>query len=83
MSYFSIIPRIMQYNLTENRYFVLIVALWLSILIIIDLFFKEKFVKGFIISFLALSFISALGPLSAINLSKFLQKNKLKPNETT
>lgn len=78
MSYFSIIPRIMQYNLTENRYFVLIVALWLSILIIIDLFFKEKFVKGFIISFLALSFISALGPLSAINLSKFLQKNKLK-----
>lgn len=77
MSYFSIIPRIMQYNLTENRYFILIVALWLSILILIDLFFKEKFVRYFVISFLTLSVICSISPLSAVNLSKMLQKNKL------
>lgn len=77
MSYFSILPRIMQYNLTENRYFVLIVALWLSILIIADLFFKKKFNNFFVSSFLLLIFICSIGPLSAINLSKLLQKNRL------
>lgn len=87
MSYFSILPRIMQYNLTENRYFVLIVALWLSILIVADLFVKKKFDKIFIASFLLLTFVCSVGPLSAINLSKLLQKNRLEtllqiPKET-
>ena len=77
MTYFSILPRIMQYSLTENRYFILIAAFWLTILIVFSIFSKKSNILFFRNSFLVLLFISSLGPLSSINLSKYFQRAKL------
>ena len=77
MTYFSILPRIMQYSLTENRYFIIIAAFWLTILIVFSIFSKKSNILFFRNSFLVLLFISSLGPLSSINLSKYFQRAKL------
>jgi len=77
MTYFSIIPRVKQYSLTENRYFIILSTLWLTLLIIFTLFSKKSNTIFFKNSFLLLLFLSSLGPLSSVNLSKFYQKNSL------
>lgn len=77
LGFYSIILRINQYNLTENRYFILLIMFWFSILILSDIFFKKTFNKIFVISLVLLSFIASIGPLSAINMSKFFQKKSL------
>ncbi len=77
LGFYSIISRIKQYSLTENRYFILLIMLWFSILIIGDIFFKKIFNKIFVVSLVLLSLIASFGPLSAINMSKFFQKKSL------
>ena len=77
MSYFSIIPRIVQYSITENRYFILLATLWFSMLIIVNIFFKNKTIIFLRNSLLTLSFISAIGPLSAPRLSRQFQLSRL------
>lgn len=74
---FSIVPRVKQYSLTENRYFILIAIIWLTFITLVNLVFKKRntiIVKN---SLLIVIFISAVGPLSSIDLSKYFQNRKL------
>ena len=73
MTYFSIIPRIIQYSITEKRYFILIASLWFTLLILVNIFMKNKVIIFLRNSLLLFVFISAMGPLSSTSLSKRLQ----------
>ncbi len=77
MTYFSIIPRLIQYSITEKRYFILIASLWFSLLILVNIFIKTKVIIFLRNSLLLFVFLSAFGPLSATNLSKSLQTIRL------
>ena len=77
MTYFSIIPRLIQYSITEKRYFILIASLWFTLLILVNIFIKTKIIIFLRNSLLLFVFLSAFGPLSATNLSKSLQAIRL------
>lgn len=77
MTYFSIIPRLIQYSITEKRYFILIASLWFTLLILVNIFIKTKVIIFLRNSLLLFVFLSAFGPLSATNLSKSLQAIRL------
>lgn len=77
MTYFSIIPRIIQYSITEKRYFILIASLWFTLLILVNIFMKNKAIIFLRNSLLLFVFISAMGPLSSTSLSKRLQVIRL------
>lgn len=77
MTYFSIIPRLIQYSITEKRYFILIASLWFTLLILVNIFIKTKVIIFLRNSLLLFVFLSAFGPLSATNLSKSLQTIRL------
>lgn len=77
MTYFSIIPRLIQYSITEKRYFILIASLWFTLLILVNIFIKNKVIIFLRNSLLLFVFLSAFGPLSATNLSKSLQAIRL------
>lgn len=74
---FSIIPRIMQHSLTENRYFILVTLIWLTFITILNLILRKKSMLIIKNSLLIVLFISTVGPLSSIDLSKYFQNNKL------
>lgn len=78
MTYFSIIPRIIQYSITEKRYFILISSLWFTLLILVNIFMKNKIIIFLRNSLLLFVFISVFGPLSATSLSKKFQIIRLK-----
>lgn len=74
----SIFVRIKEYGITENRYFVIIFAVWLIFIAIYSLFKKQKDIKIITISFTALVLLASFGPWSAFNISKISQTNRLK-----
>ncbi len=78
MMFISIGLRIRQYGFTENRYFVLVLGLWVFG-IFIYFCFNKKF-RNIIIP-ISLSIIvlnSVFGPLSSFSISRFSQNNRLK-----
>lgn len=77
MTYFSIIPRLLQYSITEKRYFILIASLWFTLLILVNIFIKNKAILFLRNSLLLFVFMSAFGPLSATSLSKRFQAIRL------
>ena len=77
MMFMSIYQRISQYGITENRYFVIVLGLWVSLIMIY--FSLKKPLKNIIIP-ITLSLIilnSVYGPLSAFNVSIKSQNNRL------
>lgn len=78
MMFVSMGIRINQYGITENRYFALVLGLWVLGIMFYFNFSKKK--KNTIIP-IALSIIalnSAFGPLSSFSVSKGSQNNRLK-----
>ncbi len=95
--YFAIFPliillflaikrRISDYGITENRYFVLVLALWLVFIAIYFLSSKIKNIKLIPISLCLVAFLSSFGPWGAFevslrsqkkHLSSVLEKNKM------
>jgi hypothetical protein len=77
MMFISIYIRINAYGLTENRYFVAILGLW--VLLIMGYFSFNKRPKNIMlpISLSILALISVFGPLSSYSLSKLSQNNRL------
>lgn len=69
--FYSILSRIKQYGITENRYFILLFALVSSILNLLIFYKKQSLMATLVI--LAL-FISSIGPLSSINVAYYSQK---------
>ena len=69
--------RVMQYGITENRYFVLVVALWLTGIAIYFLFSSTKNIKIIPVTLFFIAFLSSFGPWSAFNISEKSQVNRL------
>lgn len=77
MMYFSIGLRINQYGVTENRYFVLVLGLWvLGIMVYFSV--AKKFRNVIIpISLSIITLIAVFGPLSSFSISKWSQNKRL------
>jgi hypothetical protein len=73
----AIFKRISQYGITENRYFILVLALWLAIIATYFLLSKTKNIKVIPISLCAIAFLSTFGPWGAFGVSERSQINSL------
>jgi len=69
--------RVMQYGITENRYFVLIVALWLAGIATYFLLSKTKNIKVIPVTLFIIAFLSSFGPWGAFSVSEKSQVNRL------
>lgn len=77
MMFLSIGQRIYQYGITENRYYILVLGIWISLIMLY--FSIKKPLKNIIIP-ISLSVIvlnSVLGPLSSYSISKYSQNRRL------
>lgn len=77
MMFYSIGIRISYYGITEGRYMVVIGGVFIVISMIYYLFFNKKTYITIPTTLLILTLISSLGPVSAYNISKIDQKNRL------
>ena len=69
--------RVMEYGITENRYFVLIVALWLTGIAVYFLLSKEKNIKVIPVTLCVIAFLSSFGPWGAFSVSEKSQVSRL------
>jgi len=65
--------RISEYGLTERRYFVVVLALWLGAMIVYFLISKTKSIKIIPATLCTIAFLIAFGPWGAMGLSEFNQ----------
>ncbi len=77
MLYFAIKWRINDYGITEARYFVLMLAIWLLLIALYFVFSKQKNIKLIPISLCAFALIITYGPFSAFSRSLKSQQNQL------
>lgn len=77
MMFISIIIRINEFGITENRYFILIIGIWSTFIMIFININKHKNNITILISLALVSFLTVCGPLSAFNVSKISQSNRL------
>jgi len=75
---FAIYKRISQYGITENRYFVLLIAAWLVVIASYFLLSKIKNIKLIPISLCVITLLSSFGPWGAFSISETSQLNCLK-----
>ncbi len=73
--FFAIERRISDYGITELRYFVLVLALWLFFIATYFLVSKKKNIKIIPMSLCVLAFLTSFGPWSAFSVSLNSQKN--------
>jgi len=78
MLFLSLERRIRDYGITENRYFLLVTALWLFAISLYFLLSKRKNIRIIPVSLFYLSLATAFGPWSAINISYQSQFSRLK-----
>ena len=77
MMFYSIGIRISYYGITEGRYMVVMGGVFIVISMIYYLFFNKKTYITIPTTLLILTLISSVGPVSAYNISKINQKNRL------
>ena len=77
MMFYSIGIRISYYGITEGRYMVVMGGIFIVISMIYYLFFNKKTYITIPTTLLILTLISTVGPVSAYNISKIDQKNRL------
>jgi len=77
MMFIAIIIRINEFGITENRYFILIIGIWSTFIMIFINVNKHKNNIIILISLAVVSFLTVCGPLSAFNVSKSSQSNRL------
>ncbi|PZM86677.1 hypothetical protein DLH72_00310 [Candidatus Gracilibacteria bacterium] len=70
--------RINQYNLTVNRYLVLIFGIWLLFITIYFIFSKRKYLAFIVVSLFIFSSLASIGPWGIYSLPETLQYNSLK-----
>lgn len=70
MLFVSIFVRVYDYGVTESRYAVIILGVWLSIVIVSSVYLKDKFhIKHAPMLIALLALLASFGPWSAINVS--------------
>ena len=75
--FLSIERRIGDYGITEPRYFVLALALWLCVIVLYFLLSEKKNIKIIPVSLCFLAFLSSFGPWSAFSVSLQSQRKSL------
>jgi hypothetical protein len=70
--------RVNDYGITEQRYFILILALWLLFIAVYFLLSKSKNIKLIPVSLCILTLAASFGPWGAFNVSLASQENHLK-----
>ncbi|MGZ4086128.1 MAG: DUF4153 domain-containing protein, partial [Bacteroidia bacterium] len=73
----SIYKRIHDYGITENRYYILVLAIWLAAVAAYFLFSRIKNIKVIPVSLCLIAFLSSFGPWSSFSVSKRSQLNRL------
>ena len=73
----AIFERLNQYGITENRYFVLLLAFWLAAIVSYFLLSKKENIKVIPISLCLIAFLSSFGPWGAFSVSERSQVNRL------
>jgi len=73
----SIIKRISDYGITENRYYVLLLAVWLCYVSVSMIINKLSDIKIIPISLAIISILSVIGPWSSFNISKNSQIKRM------
>jgi hypothetical protein len=76
--FIAIIRRILDYGITENRYFVLVMALWILGNTLYLLLSKKKLTKVLPISLFVLAILISFGPWGAFSTSKKSQVHQFK-----
>lgn len=69
--------RVIEYGVTENRYFIIILSLWLFINALYFLFSERKNIKFIPMSLFFTALISGFGPWNAFQISQESQLNRL------
>ncbi|MFQ3575952.1 MAG: DUF4153 domain-containing protein [Cytophagales bacterium] len=75
--FWAIMVRISNYGITENRYIILALNIWLALITTYFIFNRHKNIKVIPVSLFCFTLIAAYGPLSAFEVSKFSQKTRL------
>jgi hypothetical protein len=73
----AIYKRVSEYGITENRYFILIIAIWLTCIASYFLFSKIKNIKLIPISLCVIAFLSSFGPWGVFSVAEQSQVNRL------
>ncbi|MGB1307355.1 MAG: DUF4153 domain-containing protein [Oceanihabitans sp.] len=74
--FIAVFKRISDYGFTEKRYFVLILAIWISLMALYLLFSKNKYLKVLPISIGIIALLSSVGFWGAFHVSKKSQVNQ-------
>lgn len=77
MLFLAIVVRISDYGITENRYYVLAMAVGLAIVVFYFVFSKVKDIRIIPIVICTIAVLSAIGPWSAFSISKKSQMNRM------
>ncbi len=75
--FLSIYIRVKEYGITENRYFIIVLAIWLLGNAIYFLFSRMKNIKVIPMSLFVVALLSGFGPWSAFEVSKSNQRSRL------
>jgi hypothetical protein len=75
--FFAISRRIRDYGITESRYFVLLLALWLGFIAIYFLASSAKNIKTIPLSLCLIAFLCSFGPWGAFQVSIASQRHRL------
>lgn len=73
----AIYKRVSEYGITENRYFILIIAIWLTCIASYFLFSKIKNIKLIPISLCIIAFLSSFGPWGVFSVAEQSQVYRL------
>lgn len=75
--FIAILTRLFDYGITEKRYFVFVLACWLTFISLYFLFSKVKNIKVIPISLCLICFLTSFGPWGAFSVSERSQMNRL------
>jgi hypothetical protein len=69
--------RVSIYGITEARYILILLALWLTIITVYSLFSKKQNIRLIPVSLCILALLAAYGPQSAFSISRYSQTKRL------
>ncbi len=75
LAFISIFERVFQYGITENRYIIIMIIIWLMFSMVFYIFRTD--VKIVIISLISLIFVSLYTPLNMVKISEISQNRRL------
>ncbi len=73
----AIWKRVQQYGITENRYFIIVLALWLAAIALFYIFARSRNIKVIPASLCVVAFATAFGPWGAYHVSERSQTGRL------